>query len=220
MTELVPQVAGQSETSSSQDLPSPSFEELAMPLLDSAYNLARWLTQNPSEAEDLVQETLLKALRSFTSFRPGTNFRAWIFRILRNTFLSSRTKLQWRNEVAIAVDDDLAQLSASSGTPETLLIDRCGIDAIRSAIEGLPLAYREVIILCDVEQASYREIAAILSIPIGTVMSRLARARKILQKAACDTIASLVTSDGNERGSCRTYHRSASPTTRNAGTVQ
>jgi len=220
MTELVPRVAGSSETSSSQGYPSPSFEELSMPLLDSAYNLARWLTQNPSEAEDLVQETFLKALRAFTSFQPGTNFRAWIFRIMRNTFLSSRSKLQWCNAVAIVVDEDLTQLPASSGTPESLLIDRCGIDAIRSAIEGLPLAYREVIILCDVEQATYREIATILSIPIGTVMSRLARARKILRKAACNPIASLVTSDGNQREACRTYQRSTSPNIRNVGAVQ
>src|SRR5258708_22503252 len=98
MTKLVPQVAGPSGTSSSQDHPSPNFEELAMPIFDSAYNLARWLTQNPSEAEDLVQETFLKALRGFSSFQVGTNFRAWIFRIMRNTFLSSRTKLHCRND--------------------------------------------------------------------------------------------------------------------------
>jgi RNA polymerase sigma-70 factor (ECF subfamily) len=218
MTELVPQAAGQSETSSSQGHPSPSFEELAMPLFDSAYNLARWLTQNPSEAEDLVQETFLKALRGFSSFQLGTNFRAWIFRIMRNTFLSSRTKLQWRNEVAIVGDDDLTQLPASSGTPESLLIDRCGIDAIRRAIEGLPLVYREVIILCEVEHASYREIAAILSIPIGTVMSRLARARKILQKAAFQSDRQFLSVGWQSTRGCRTYGRSISPTTRNADT--
>jgi RNA polymerase sigma factor (sigma-70 family) len=154
------------------------FEELAVPLFHSLYNFARWLAQNPDDAEDLVQETYLKALRSFASFQPGSNFRAWIFQILRNTFLGSRSKLEWRMTQAMDGEEDLPVAAA---TPESLLIGRCDADAVRRAIEQLPVIFREVILLCDVEEASYREIAEILSIPMGTVMSRLARARKTVR---------------------------------------
>jgi len=164
--------------SSSDDQPSAIFEDLAMPLFDSLYNFARWLVRNQNDAEDLVQETYLKALRGFGSFQPGTNFRAWIFRILKNTFLSSRSKLDLRMTVGMDSGENFPALPASSDTPESLLIERSGNEAVQCAIEQLPVIFREVILLCDVEDASYREIAEILSIPIGTVMSRLARARK------------------------------------------
>jgi RNA polymerase sigma-70 factor (ECF subfamily) len=170
-------------TSSFQDDTSlAGFEELAMPLFDSLYNFARWLVHDSSDAEDLVQETYLKALRGFGSFHRGTNFRAWIFQILRNTFLSSRSRLERRMTVAIDSEEDFPALPATSATPESLLIERSGNDAVQCAIEQLPVILREVILLCDVEDASYREIAEILSIPIGTVMSRLARARKTVRK--------------------------------------
>jgi RNA polymerase sigma-70 factor (ECF subfamily) len=154
-----------------------------MPLFDSLYNLARWLVHNQSDAEDLVQETYLKAIRSFASFQPGTNFRAWIFRILKNTFLSSCSKLERSMTVSMDLEEDSPVLPSTSVTPETLLIVGSRIDAVRYAIEQLPVNFREVILLCDVEDASYREIAEILSIPIGTVMSRLARARKIVRES-------------------------------------
>jgi len=172
-------------TSSSQDNKSlAGFEELAIPLLDSLYNFAHWLVHNQNDAEDLVQETYLKALRSFASFQPGTNFRAWIFQILRNTFLSSCSKLERRMTVAMMdSEEDSPVLCATSVTPESLLIERSGNDAVRCAIEHLPVIFREVILLCDVEDTSYREIAEILSIPIGTVMSRLARARKAVRES-------------------------------------
>ena len=163
---------------SHEDRSMPGFEELAMPLFDSLYNFARWLVHNQSDAEDLVQETYLKALRAFSSFQPGTNFRAWIFQIMKNTLLSSRSKLDWRMTVATESEDDFPVLPTTSSTPESLLIERSGLEAVRCAIEQLPDIFREVILLCDVEEASYREIAEILSIPLGTVMSRLARARK------------------------------------------
>lgn len=159
------------------------FEELAMPQLDSLYNFARWLAQNSNDAEDLVQETYLKALRSFGSFQQGTNFRAWIFRILRNTFLSSRSRLERRMTVAIDSEDESLALPQTFTTPESLLIERSTNDAVQCAIAQLPVIFREVILMCDVEEASYREIAEILSIPIGTVMSRLARARKTVCEA-------------------------------------
>ena len=168
-------------SSSQEDKSVALFEELAVPLFDSLYNFARWLVQNQNDAEDLVQETYLKALRNFASFQGGTNFRAWIFKILKNTFLSSCAKLERRMTSAMDSEEDSGWLPAISATPESLLIGRSDIDAVRSAIEQLPVIFREVVLLCDVEDASYREIAEILSIPIGTVMSRLARARKAVR---------------------------------------
>ena len=135
-----------------------------MPLFDSLYNFARWLAQNQNEAEDLVQETYLKALRSFASFKPDTNFRAWIFRILKNTFLGSCSKLERRMTLAVDSEEDLR---ATTATPESLLIGRADIDAVRRALQQLPIMFREVILLCDVEEASYREIAGILSFRWG-----------------------------------------------------
>jgi RNA polymerase sigma factor (sigma-70 family) len=161
------------------------FEALALPIVNSAYNLARWLARNDHDAEDLVQETYLKAFRNFASFQPGTNFRAWIFRILRNTFLNSCPVRERRLMVELESEDQVFPAFASCTTPESLLIDSSSIAAIRDAIQQLPTIYREVILLCDVEDAAYREIAEILSIPIGTVMSRLARARRMVRDALC-----------------------------------
>jgi RNA polymerase sigma-70 factor (ECF subfamily) len=154
-----------------------------MPLFDSLYNFASWLLYDNSNAEDLVQETYLKAFRRFASFQPGTNFRAWMFRILRNTFLSSGSTLDRRMTVEIDSEDALSALPVTSNTPESLLIERSHKNAVQNAIEQLPVIFREVILLCDVENASYRETAEILSIPIGTVMSRLARARRAVRES-------------------------------------
>jgi RNA polymerase sigma-70 factor (ECF subfamily) len=159
------------------------FEELAMSMVNSVYNLARWLARNDHDAEDLVQETYLKAFRSFSSFQTGTNFRAWIFRILRNTFLKSRPLRERQLMVGLDSEEQIIPAFATCTTPESLFIDSSGIAAIRTAIEELPAIYREVILMCDVEEASYKEIAEILSIPIGTVMSRLARARRTVREA-------------------------------------
>jgi RNA polymerase sigma factor (sigma-70 family) len=159
------------------------FEALAMPIANSAYNLARWLARNDHDAEDLVQETYLKAFRSFASFQPGTNFRAWIFRILRNTFLSSCPVRGRQLMVELEWDEQVFPDFASCTTPESLFIDSSSLAAIRDAIQQLPAIYREVILLCDVEDAAYKEIAEVLSIPVGTVMSRLARARKMIRDA-------------------------------------
>jgi RNA polymerase sigma factor (sigma-70 family) len=156
------------------------FEELAVPLFQSLYHFARWLAQNAGDAEDLVQETYLKALRGFDSFEPGSNFRAWIFQILKNTFLDSRSKPGQRLTQAIESEEDLPAVST---TPESLLMRRADADAVRGAIEQLPAIFQEVILLYDLEEASYREIAELLSIPLGTVMSRLARARKTVRES-------------------------------------
>ena len=115
------------------------FEELAMPLFDSLYNFARWLVHNSNDAEDLVQETYLKALRSFASFQPGTNFRAWMFQILRNTFLSSCSKLERRMTVAMDSEEDGPELPATTETPESLLMNRSSIEVVQRAIDDLPV---------------------------------------------------------------------------------
>jgi RNA polymerase sigma-70 factor, ECF subfamily len=160
---------------------SGSFEELAMPLFDQLYNFAHWLTQNREEAEDLVQETYAKALKGFSSFQLGTNFRAWMYRILRNTFLTSRTGLRATLTVPLDSEEDGPALAVESENPETILMRRSNSQLLQSAIDDLPVYYREVLLLCDVEEMSYQEIAETLSIPAGTVMSRLSRARRTLR---------------------------------------
>jgi RNA polymerase sigma-70 factor (ECF subfamily) len=162
--------------------PIPEFEELALPLMDSAYNLARWLVRNDSDAEDLVQETYLKALRNFNSFQSGTDFRAWMYRILRNTFLTSRTGLRAAATVPLDSEEDGPELAVENDTPETILMNCLSFERVQQAIDDLPVHYRETLLLCDMEEMSYRQIAEILSIPLGTVMSRLARARKLTRQ--------------------------------------
>jgi RNA polymerase sigma-70 factor, ECF subfamily len=157
-----------------------AFEDLALPLLPSLYNLAFWLSRNATDAEDLVQETFLKALRGFGSFEQGTNFRAWIFRILRNTYLTSRTGLAATR--TIALEDDLeTEAAIERETPEVNLIRLSNRAAVQTAMEKLSPPLLEVILLCDVEEMKYREIATVLEIPIGTVMSRIARARAAMR---------------------------------------
>ncbi|HUJ14956.1 MAG TPA: sigma-70 family RNA polymerase sigma factor [Thermoanaerobaculia bacterium] len=160
-----------------------SFEELALPLLDSLYRYARWLTKNASDAEDLVQEAYLKGLRGFESFLAGSNIRAWMFRILRNTFLTSRTGLRAIPPLSLDDEPEIAEAIADEATPESEFLQRLNAEALGTAIENLPVEFREVLLLCDVEGMSYKEIAATLSIPIGTVTSRLLRARAKIRKA-------------------------------------
>lgn len=162
--------------------PAARFEELALPLFDSLYNFARWMAQDVSEAEDLVQETYLKALRSFSSFHPGSNFRAWMFRILKNTFLSSQSKLERRMTVAINFQADELE-SSKADAPDAVFETRSDFESVRRALDDLPSHSREVLLLCDVEGMSYKEIAGVLAIPVGTVMSRLSRARNALRSS-------------------------------------
>jgi RNA polymerase sigma-70 factor (ECF subfamily) len=170
---------------SAERLQSGSFEELAVPLFDQLYNFAHWLTHDRAEAEDLVQETYTKALRGFSSFQQGTNFRAWIYRILRNTFLSSRTGLQATATMQLDLDADAAPLPATTeaATPESILIERSNHHLLQSALDELPVHFREVLLLCEVEEMSYNEISEALTVPIGTVMSRLSRARAALRNS-------------------------------------
>jgi RNA polymerase sigma-70 factor (ECF subfamily) len=161
-----------------QRLPAAAFEDLAVPLFDQLYNFARWLTQDTSEAEDLVQETYAKALRGFSSFQLGTNFRAWMFRILRNSFLTSRTGL--KSTVASGEEEE-ETMPSPDPTPEAVLIQQADRESVRQALSELATPFREILLLCEVEEMSYEEIAQTLTIPIGTVMSRLSRARKALR---------------------------------------
>ena len=153
-----------------------------MPLFDRLYNFAQWLTHDRQEAEDLVQETYAKALKGFSSFQQGTNFRAWMYRILRNTFLTSRTGLQSTATVSLDLDGEGETLVPPvKETPENILLRRSDQQLVQEALGRLPVAYREVLLLCEFEEMSYQEISATLAIPIGTVMSRLSRARRDLR---------------------------------------
>ncbi len=149
-----------------------------MPHFAKLYNFACWLTQDRVAAEDLVQETYTKALKGFSSFQQGTNFRAWIYRILRNTFLTTEAGL--RATVSLDSDDAVPEPTTTE-TPASVLFARFEQTAIQKALEELPVNYREMILLCDVEEMSYQEVAQALGIPIGTVMSRLSRARKAMR---------------------------------------
>jgi len=160
-----------------QRVSAATFEELALPLFEQLYNFAHWLAQDTSEAEDLVQETYAKALRAFSGFQLGTNFRAWMFRILRNTFLTSRTGLK----CTAVIDDEVETIASTAPNPETVLLERADREMVRQALTELPVPFREILLLCEVEDMSYEEIAQVLAIPMGTVMSRLYRARKALR---------------------------------------
>ena len=124
---------------------SDSFEELAMPLFDQLYNFAHWLTRNREEAEDLVQETYTKALKGFSSFQLGTNFRAWMYRILRNTFLTSRTGLKVTLTVPLDPEENGPDLAVECETPETILFERANRELLQSAIDELPMCGDELV---------------------------------------------------------------------------
>lgn len=158
------------------------FEQLAMPLFDQLYNHACWLTGDRADAEDLVQETYAKALKAFASFAEGTNLRAWMFRILRNAFLNSRSGLKQKTDYLEDEETGADEAVAHEVTPEALLLASESQEAMFGALERLGVAHREIILLCDVDEMSYREIAQVLDVPVGTVMSRLARARANLRR--------------------------------------
>src|SRR5881296_584287 len=167
---------------------SSAFEAEALQALDSLYRTALRLTRVPADAEDLVQETYLKAFRSAGQFEPGTNLRAWLFTILHN---SARNRARDRARDAVAIDSELVDRAAEQGpggfsagvpyeTPETLLLRETLAPELQAAIDELPDVFRQAVWLRDVEEFSYAEIAEMLSIPIGTVMSRISRGRRSL----------------------------------------
>ncbi|HSE23807.1 MAG TPA: sigma-70 family RNA polymerase sigma factor [Pyrinomonadaceae bacterium] len=157
-----------------------SFEEAVLPHLDAAYNLARWLTRNDADAHDVVQEAYLRAFRFFASFN-GIDGRAWLLGIVRNT---SYTWIQQNRSPGLSVplDDEIYEIESNELNPEALLQQTSDGKMVREALEKLPLEFREVLVLRELEEFSYKEIAQITGLPIGTVMSRLARGRKRLQQ--------------------------------------
>jgi RNA polymerase sigma-70 factor (ECF subfamily) len=170
------------------------FQEDALPLLDSLYAGALRMTRNPADAEDLVQETMLRAYRSFNRFEPGTNLKAWLFRILTNAYINVYRKRQ-REPQKVSQDDveefDLYQELKDhdpqfSATPETIVLDSLVDSDIIEAIDALPEQFRLAVILSDIEGFTYAEMAEIMDVPLGTVMSRLHRGRKALQKRLWD----------------------------------
>ena len=159
-----------------------SFESLVLPLLTALYRHAFWLSRNHADAEDLVQETVAKSLRAFASFQQGTNFKAWIFRILRNTFLTSRTGIAASSTVFLEDRPEVSSMSDDVPTPEDHVIRLHNQAAVQAALEQMPPLLREVLLLCDAEELKYKDIAMILGTPIGTVMSRISRARQALRQ--------------------------------------
>jgi RNA polymerase sigma-70 factor (ECF subfamily) len=160
-----------------------TFEEEALAAVDSLYRTALRLTRSPADAEDLVQDTYLKAFRAADRFEPGTNLRAWLFTILHNT---ARNRARDRAREAVTVDSELVEKAADLGvrgsgdTPETLLLRETLGPELQAAIDALPDTFRQAVWLRDVEEFSYAEIARMLDIPPGTVMSRISRGRRLL----------------------------------------
>lgn len=164
-----------------QSSPASSFEAEALSYVDSLYGAALRLTRRPEDAQDLVQETYLKAFRSVDRFTPGTNLKAWLFTILHNTW---RNVIRDRGRNPVEVDSDVveqaADVAAGHETAEQALARRSMDPGLREALDSLPAVFRQAVWLRDVEEFSYAEIARMLDVPIGTVMSRISRGRRML----------------------------------------
>jgi RNA polymerase sigma-70 factor (ECF subfamily) len=156
------------------------FEETVMPHLDAAFNYARWLTKNEVEAEDLVQEACLRAIRFLSSLRDG-NARPWLFAIVRNTWYSRVSRRDGASTAILNSSDDNRPDEALD--PEQRLVQQDTVARVRSALEQLPPEFREALVLRDIEGLSYKEIAEVLQVPMGTVMSRISRGRERLLAA-------------------------------------
>lgn len=170
------------------------FERTALPHIDALYGAAYRLTRNPRDAEDLVQDAMLRAYRFWDSFQKDSNCKAWLFRILTNTFINSYQKKKRSREI---INQAAAEQEATGGVlvqerasnlrdPQEILIDRTLSDDVASALAALPPDFRVAVVLCDVQGFSYKEIAEIVECPVGTVMSRLHRGRRLLKKALYD----------------------------------
>jgi RNA polymerase sigma-70 factor (ECF subfamily) len=157
-----------------------SFELTVLPHLDAAYNLARWLCGNDQDAQDVAQEALLRAFKFFGHFRGG-NARAWLLTIVRNAFYTWLRKNR-PPAPTIELDEEALDVEDASVNADVLNARLGNVEAVRRALEDLPVEFREIIILREMEGFSYKEISELAEVPIGTVMSRLARARKQLQK--------------------------------------
>lgn len=158
-----------------------SFEEAVLPHLNAAYNLAHWLTRNDTDAEDVVQEAYLRAFRFFGGFH-GTDGRSWLLAIVRNTCYTWMQRNR-SPELYVPLDDETDEIESADLDPEALLLQRADAQLVRRALEELPIEFREVLVFRELEEMSYKQIATITELPVGTVMSRLARGRKRLQLA-------------------------------------
>jgi RNA polymerase sigma-70 factor (ECF subfamily) len=171
------------------------FADLAMPYMDALYSAALRMTRNPSDAEDLVQETYLRAYRGFGGFTEGTNLKTWLYKILTNTFINIyRAKKRRPEQVDLDDTEDFYLFRRLGGleavdaerTPESEVLDQIPDAEVKEALESIPEQFRMAVILADIEGFSYNEIAEILDVPIGTVMSRIHRGRRALQKRLWD----------------------------------
>ena len=172
------------------------FEETVMPHLNAAYNLARWLTRNSDDAEDLVQEAYLRAFRSFETFQ-GEDSRAWLLTVVRNTCF---TWLKKKGEqTAVEFDEQMHSEPDQAPSAEAVLLNEAALGSLQGCLEGLPVEFREVIILRELEELPYKEISEIARVPIGTVMSRLARGASGSNNAwkeRCDELRNCAADDG------------------------
>jgi RNA polymerase sigma-70 factor (ECF subfamily) len=168
------------------------FEKQMLPHLDALYRSALGMTRNPGDAEDLVQDTILRAYQFFDQFEGGTNARAWLFRILTNLYINSyRRKSREPERLSLDGLEDFylynrlsyAHSTGRGGSPEDEVLQKVQVEAIRDAIERLPDEYRDTVVLADLNDFSYQEVAEMLGIPVGTVRSRLSRGRRLVQKA-------------------------------------
>src|ERR1700722_9479757 len=169
----VPHIQSQQKTMSRR-----SFEEVVMPHVDAAFNYARWLTRNEADAEDVVQDAYVRAFKFFSSFR-GDDARSWLLTIVRNTWYG-RFPRRAAGVSVVKTDENGDDRPDESLNPEALVIQQETVERVRLALEELPADFREVLVLRELEGLSYKEIAAVVTIPIGTVMSRLARGRERL----------------------------------------
>jgi RNA polymerase sigma-70 factor (ECF subfamily) len=156
------------------------FEQVVLPHLDAAYNLARWLIRSPADAEDVVQEACLRALRFFDGFRGGDS-RAWLLKIVRNTCYSW-VKKNRPTELSDEFDETLHSSEVWGTDAEAKLVSRANSEQVRKALEALPAGFREVLVLREIEELSYKEISDVTGVPLGTVMSSLSRARQRLRE--------------------------------------
>jgi len=160
------------------------FEQTIMPHLNAAYNLARWMTRNGDDAEDLVQEAFLRAYRSFETFQ-GNDARAWLLAVVRNTCF---TWLKRKGQATVEFDEQIHGSDDETPSTESVLLNEAALGSLQGCLEGLPLEFREVIILRELEELSYKQISEVARVPVGTVMSRLARGRKRLQQCMEGTL--------------------------------
>jgi len=208
-------MSGKTERSDEVD----GFEVAAMPYLDALYNTAYRMARNAEDAEDLVQETYLKAYRSYDQFTPGTNLKAWLFKILKNTFINEYRKRQSKpvasdfSEIEGSFESQVREDSAGRiRNPEEEILDTSFDEGVQDALDHLAPDYRMAVVLADLEGFSYKEIAEILEIPVGTVMSRLYRGRKQLEEA----LLLYARDHGYLRGDAEPAKRRARPDERDA----